>query len=152
MRFPYMKLVPAAYQAMQGLEKSIHECGLEPKLVHLVKLRCSQLNGCAYCIDMHWKDLRMLCDEPEHRLYGLDAWKESPFYSERERAALAYAEACTNIQDGHVSDEIYAQTRAQLSELEVAQLTFVIATINAWNRLAIAARSEPGHYQPKRGA
>ena len=147
-----MKLAPGAYQAMQGLEKYLHECSLEPTLIHLVKLRCSQLNGCAFCIDMHWKDLRVLCNEPEHRLYALDAWEESPFYSERERAALAYAEACTNIQHGHVSDEVYAHARMQLSELDVANLTFVVATINAWNRLAIASRAEPGHYQPKQVA
>jgi AhpD family alkylhydroperoxidase len=147
-----LQAAPGAYRAMLGLEAYLRDCGLEVKLVTLVKLRVSQINGCGYCIDMHWKDLRALCDEPEHRLYALDAWQESPFYSERERAALAYAEACTNIQDGHVSDEVYDATRAQLSELEIAQLTFVIATINAWNRLAIASRAEPGHYQPKQAA
>jgi len=149
MRFNYTRLAPAGFQAMQALETSIRESGLAPALVHLLKLRCSQLNGCAFCIDLLWQDLRAL-GETEQRLYSLDAWREAPFYAERERAALAYAEACTNLHDGHVPDAVYEQVRAQFSEAEVAQLTFVVAAINAWNRLGIASRAEPGHYQPKR--
>src|SRR5689334_13781489 len=99
-RINYLKTAPGAYQAMAGLEKYLHQCGLEEKLLHLVKLRASQINGCAYCIDMHWKDLRAL-GESEQRLYGLDAWEESPYYSERERAALAWTEAVTKITEGH---------------------------------------------------
>jgi AhpD family alkylhydroperoxidase len=120
---------------------------LEESLLDLIKLRASQLNGCAYCIDMHWKDLRSI-GENEQRLYGLDAWQESPYYTERERAALAWTEAVTNIKDGHTSDEVYEAVRKHFSEKELADLTLAMAAINAWNRLAIAARSVPGTYQP----
>jgi AhpD family alkylhydroperoxidase len=109
----------------------------------------SQINGCAFCIDMHWKDLRAL-GETEQRLYSLDAWHESPFYSDRERAALAWAEAVTRLADGHVPDEVYRQVCTQFDEAGVANLTFVVATINAWNRLAIASRTPPGSYQPRK--
>jgi AhpD family alkylhydroperoxidase len=146
-RIAYLKVAPGAYQAMLGLEKYVHECGLEPKLLDLIKLRASQVNGCAYCIDMHWKDLRA-AGESEQRLYGLDAWEESPYYSERERAALAWTEAVTNIRDGHVRDEVYEKVRKHFTEKELADLTLAVAAINAWNRLAISARTEPGTYQP----
>jgi len=146
-RIAYLKVAPDAYKAMQGLETYLHQCGLEIPLIDLIKLRASQINGCAYCIDMHWKDLRAL-DENEQRLYGLDAWEESPYYSDRERAALAWTEAVTNIQDGHASDEVYEAVRKHFSEKELADLTLAVASINAWNRLAIAGRSEPGHYRP----
>src|SRR3954464_15089672 len=99
-RFNGFKSAPGAYKAMLGLEKYLHECGLEESLLHLIKLRVSQINGCAYCIDMHWKDLRSIGEE-EQRLYGLAAWEESPYYSDRERAALLWAEAVTNIKEGH---------------------------------------------------
>src|SRR5512146_1174816 len=147
-RLDYLKVGRGAYEAMLGLEKYLHQCSLEEGLIHLIKLRASQLNGCAYCIDMHWKDLRAI-GENEQRLYGLDAWEESPYYTERERAALAWTEAVTNIQDGHVPDEVYQQVRQQFSEQEIADLTFAVVTINGWNRLAIAARTEPGKYQPQ---
>jgi AhpD family alkylhydroperoxidase len=104
-RIAYLKVAPGVYKAMLGLEEYLHQCGLEESLLHLVKLRASQVNGCAYCIDMHWKDLRAI-GESEQRLYGLDAWEESPYYSDRERAALAWTEAVTNIRDGHVRDEV----------------------------------------------
>ncbi len=146
-RINYLKVAPGAYEAMRGLEKYLHECGLEESLIHLLKLRASQLNGCAYCLDMHWKDLRAL-GEQEQRLYGLDAWEESPYYSERERAALAWTEAVTNLHEGHVSDEIYERVRKHFTEKELADLTVAVAAINAWNRLAIAGRSVPGNYQP----
>jgi len=141
----------AAYRAMMGLERAIHESGLEPKLVHLLKLRASQINGCAYCIDMHWKDARAF-GETEQRLYGLDAWREAPYYDERERAALEWIEALTNITDGHVSDEVYERARRQFGEKELVDLALVAVAINGWNRLAIAFRSEAGKYQPPKPA
>jgi AhpD family alkylhydroperoxidase len=146
-RIHYTKVAPLAYHAMLGLEKYLRECGLETKLVDLIKLRASQINGCAFCIDMHWKDLRAL-GESEQKLYGLDAWEESPYYTERERAALAWTEAVTRVSETHVPDEVYDKVRRQFSEKEVADLTLAVATINAWNRLAIAGRMTPGQYQP----
>jgi AhpD family alkylhydroperoxidase len=146
-RFNTAALAPDGYRAMVGLETYLAHCGLDTNLIHLIKLRASQLNGCAYCIDMHWKDLRA-AGETEQRLYGLDAWEESPYYTPRERAALAWTEAVTHVSDGHVPDAAYEQVRAEFSEKAVADLTFVIATINAWNRLAIASRTEAGTYQP----
>ena len=143
----HLQTARGIYEAMLGLEKYLQECSIEQPLLHLVKLRASQINGCAYCLDMHWKDLRAL-GETEQRLYGLDAWEESPYYTDRERAALAWTEAVTNIREGHASDAVYAQVRQQFTEKELADLTFAIATINAWNRLAIAGRSVPGTYQP----
>ena len=146
-RFDGAKDAPGGYHAMLGLETYLHQCGLELPLVHLIKLRTSQVNGCAYCIDMHWKDLRAI-GETEQRLYGLDAWHESPYYTDRERAALAWTEAVTRITDGHVPDAVYEEIRPHFSEKELADLTLAIATINAWNRMAIASRTEPGKYQP----
>jgi AhpD family alkylhydroperoxidase len=102
-RIDYLKSARGAYHAMLGIEHYLQQCGLEESLLHLLKLRVSQVNGCAYCIDMHWKDLRA-AGESEQRLYGLDAWEESPYYTDRERAAFAWAESVTNIQDGHVPD------------------------------------------------
>jgi len=141
------RVAPGGYKAMLGLEAYLHECGLEIPLLHLIKLRASQINGCAYCIDMHWKDARSVGDS-EQRLYSLDAWRESPYYSERERAALAWTEAVTLITDGHAPDQVYEEVRRHFSEKELADLTLAVATINAWNRLAIASRTEPGTYQP----
>ena len=141
------KVAPGAYKAMLGLEEYLHHCGLEESLLHLIKLRTSQINGCAYCIDMHWKDLRAL-GEGEQRLYGLDAWQESDYYSERERAALEWTEAVTLIRDGHVPDEVYERVKQHLSEKELVDVTLAISTINAWNRIAIASRATPGRYRP----
>jgi AhpD family alkylhydroperoxidase len=138
---------PASYRAMLGLERQIHESGIEPKLVHLLKMRASQINGCAYCLDMHSKDARA-AGETEQRLYGLDAWKEAPYYTERERAALLWTEALTRITDGHVPDQVYEEARKQFSEQELVDLAIVAVAINGWNRLAIAFRSEAGTYQP----
>jgi len=149
-RFEYDKAAPGVYKAMLGLEKYLHTCGLEESLLHLVKLRASQINGCAYCLDMHWKDLRAI-GEKEQRLYSLDAWRECPYYTERERAALAWTEAVTLITNGHVPDALYEEVRSSFSEKELADLTCAVATINAWNRLAISARSVPGTYQPAKG-
>jgi AhpD family alkylhydroperoxidase len=146
-RIEYLKVAPGAYEAMLGLEKYLRKCGLEESLIHLIKLRTSQINGCAYCIDMHWKDLRSI-GENEQRLYGLGAWEECPYYTDRERAALAWTEAVTKIGEGHVPDEVYEQVRKQFTAKELADLTLAIATINAWNRLSIAARTVSGTYQP----
>ena len=137
---------PAAYNAMLGLEKYLHSSSIEPNLLHLLKLRASQINGCAYCLDMHWKDLRAL-GESEQRLYGLDAWEESPYYTERERAAFEWLEAITRITEGHVPDELFERTREVFSEQEIVDLTMAAVTINSWNRLSIAFRAEPGHYK-----
>jgi AhpD family alkylhydroperoxidase len=146
-RVDYMKSAYGVVEAMLGLERYLHQSGLETRLLDLVKLRASQINGCAYCLDMHWKDLRAL-GENEQRLYGLDAWEESPYYSDRERAALAWTEAVTNIGATHAPDEVYEKVRPFFSEKELADLTLAIAAINAWNRLSIAGRSVPGTYQP----
>ena len=139
-RFDYLKASRGVYDAMLGLEKYLHQSGLEESLIHLIKLRVSQINGCAYCIDMHWKDLRAL-GESEQRLYGLDAWEESPYYTNRERAALLWAEAVTNIRETHAPDEVYEKVQAAFNPKELADLTLAVATINAWNRLAIAFRA-----------
>ncbi|MGE5333774.1 MAG: carboxymuconolactone decarboxylase family protein [Nitrososphaerota archaeon] len=148
-RMAYLKVAPGVMQAMRGLEQYVHECGLEPPLLELVKLRASQINGCAYCIDMHTKDARA-GGETEQRLYALSAWHETPFYSDRERAALAWTEAVTLISESHVPDEIYEQARQQFSEKELADLTLAIVAINGWNRLAISFRTVPGTYQPRK--
>ena len=134
-------------KAMFALEAPLAHSTLEPALRELVKMRASQINGCAYCLDMHWKDLRA-AGETEQRMYGLDAWAESPYYSDRERAALAWTEAVTNIREGHVSDEVYEQVRKFFTEKELADLTFAVAAINGWNRLNIAARTVAGTYRP----
>jgi len=111
-------------------------------------MRASQINGCAYCLDVHSKDARAI-GETEQRLYGLDAWGESPFYSERERAALGLTDAVTRITEGHVPDAVFERARAHFNEQELTALVFTLTTINAWNRLAIAMRTEVGSYQPK---
>lgn len=135
------------YDAMDGLENYLASCSLEPQLIHLIKFRASQLNGCAYCLDMHSKDLRA-GGETEQRLYSLEAWRECPYYTDRERAALAWTEAVTLIADGHVPDSVYDEARAHLNDQELADLTLAVATINAWNRISIAARLTPGTYEP----
>jgi AhpD family alkylhydroperoxidase len=142
---------PGAYKAMLGLEAYLATCGLEPGLVHLVKMRVSQINGCAYCLDMHSKDLRAAGDT-EQRLYLLDAWREAPFYSERERAALAWAEAVTLVTDGHVPDEVFEDVRPHFTDAELINLTLAVTTINAWNRLNVAFRTPAGSYQPAKTA
>jgi AhpD family alkylhydroperoxidase len=146
-RFNYAKAAPGGVHALLGLEHYLHECGLEISLIHLIKLRASQINGCAYCLDMHWKDLRAI-GETEQRLYSLDAWRECPYYSDRERAALAWTEALTLITNGHVPDSVYEEVRPHFSEKELSDLTYAVITINAWNRLSIASRTVPGTYQP----
>jgi len=132
---------------MFGLERFVNQSGLESGLLDLVRMRVSQINGCAYCLDMHSKELRA-AGEPEQRVYSLDAWRETPFYDEREQAALAWAEAVTLIGEGHVPDEVFNQAREQFSEEELVNLTMAIVAINGWNRLNIAFRTIPGSYQP----
>ena len=146
-RIDYLKSARGAYHAMLGIEHYLQKCGLEESLQNLIKLRVSQINGCAYCIDMHWKDLRA-AGESEQRLYGLDAWEESPYYSDRERAALAWAESVTNLHDGHVPDSVFEQVKGLFDEKEIADLTLAVTAINSWNRLSIAARTVPGTYEP----
>ncbi len=148
-RIHYTKVSPGAYHALLEIEKYLGECGLEETLLNLIKLRVSQINGCAYCLDMHWKDLRAL-GEGEQRLYSLDAWEESPYYTDRERAALAWAEAVTRVSETHVPDEVYEEAKKHFSEKELSDLTVAVAAINVWNRLNIAARTMPGSYQPVR--
>ena len=134
-------------RAMFGLNGYLAKSGkIEKNLLHLLELRVSQLNGCAYCIDMHSKDLRA-SGETEQRLYLLNAWRESPVYTERERAAFAWAEAVTFVTDGHISDEVYEEARKQFSEEEIVDLTFAVTTINTWNRLNIAFRTPAGTYE-----
>jgi AhpD family alkylhydroperoxidase len=150
-RINIAKISPAAYRAMAGLEQYIHSTNLEPKLVHFLKFRVSQINGCAYCLDMHSKDARAV-GETEQRLYGLDAWREAPYYTDRERAALAWIEALTLIREGHVEDEVYEEARKVFSEQELVDLAMLAVAINGWNRLAIAFRAEAGSYQPQQHA
>jgi|ERR1700733_12576672 len=138
---------PGLLKAMMGVQAYVSGCGLAPELIDLICLRASQINGCAYCIDMHTKDLRAR-GETEQRLYLLDAWRESPFYNERERAALAWTEAVTLVANGHVPDEVYQQARSQFSADELANLTLAVTAINSWNRLNVAFRTVPGSYQP----
>ena len=138
---------PGLYKAMAGLEQYLATTSLEKNLLHLIKLRASQVNGCAYCIDMHSKDLRA-AGESEQRLYGLDAWRECPYYSDRERAALEWTEAVTLVANGHVPDAVYDRVRSQFDDRQLADLTFAVAAINAWNRLSIASRTVPGGYKP----
>jgi AhpD family alkylhydroperoxidase len=144
-RLNYAKVASGIYDAMDALDQYLGSCGLEETLLHLARLRASQINGCAYCLDMHWKDLRAL-GESEQRLYSLDAWRESPYYTDRERAALAWTEAVTLI-GGHVPEAVFEEARAVFSEKELCDLTLAAAAINAWNRLSIAARLVPGGYQ-----
>jgi AhpD family alkylhydroperoxidase len=145
-RIDYHKHGAGAFQAMLGLERFVRTCGLEHPLLDLVKTRASQINGCAYCIDMHTKDARA-AGETEQRLYALAAWRETPFYSPRERAALEWTEALTLISEHDISDELYALVREHFSEEEIVNLSLAIITINGWNRLAIPFRSVPGSYQ-----
>ena len=146
-RLNYGKAAAGVYDAMDALDRYLQESGLEKPLLFLVQLRASQINGCAYCLDMHWKDLRA-SGKGEQRLYSLDAWRECPYYSDRERAALAWTEAVTKVAEGHVPDAVYEEVRPHFTEKELCDLTLAIAAINAWNRLSISARLVPGGYKP----
>ncbi|RCV52183.1 carboxymuconolactone decarboxylase family protein [Marinitenerispora sediminis] len=138
----------AAYRAMAKLEQTVHGLGLEPSLLELVKIRASQINGCAFCLDMHTKDAEAQ-GETHQRMHALNAWRETPFFTARERAALAFAEAVTLIADGGVEDDVYEEAARHFDESELAALTWAVATINTWNRLAITARVTVGDYQPR---
>jgi AhpD family alkylhydroperoxidase len=136
---PY-QAAPGAMKAMMALETEVQQSGLDPAMVELVKIRASQINGCAFCLHMHTRDARAK-GETEQRIYLLDAWRESPLYSDRERAALAWTEAVTLVSQTHVPDAVYEQAKAQFSDEELVKLTLLIASINAWNRFAISFRS-----------
>ena len=148
-RVRYSQAAPGVYRAMLGLEEYVNSTGLDPVLLNLVRLRASQLNGCAFCLDMHAKDLRA-AGESEQRVYMLDAWRETTFYSERERAALAWAEAVTLLPGHEVPDEVYEQARGQFSDQELANLTLAVVAINGWNRLNVAFHTPAGSYQPRK--
>ena len=147
-RLKAQNISPQAFQAMLGLETYIRKSSkLEPSLLELVRMRASQINGCAFCLDMHSKDARA-AGETEQRLYTLDAWHETPFFTDRERAALAWTEAVTLVAEGHVPDEVFEEARKHFSDEELINLTLAVVTINGWNRLSIAFRAVPGEYQP----
>ena len=146
-RINWPAVSPAAYQAQANIEKYARTCGLEHSLIELVKLRVSQINHCAYCIDMHWKDART-AGESEQRLYGLMAWEESPYYTDRERAAFKWAESVTLLTRDFVPDSVYDVVRSHFSERELVDLTMVVIAINGWNRLCVSFRTEPGNYKP----
>ena len=146
-RIDYTKVSPQVLRHLLGLNAMIEASGLEPALLELVKMRASQINGCAYCLDMHTKDARV-AGESEQRLYLLDAWREAALYSDRERAALAWTEAVTRVTDGHVPDDVYDQVSNAFTEHELVGLTLAVVTINSFNRLNIAFRIEAGSYRP----
>lgn len=146
-RIDYIKAAPRAVKIMFELGEYLHDCGLESSLLELVKMRASQINGCAYCLDMHSKDARAAV-ETEQRLYCLPAWRETPFYTERERAALELTENLTLVSEKRVPDELYERAKAQFSEKELTDLTLAIVAINSWNRLNITFEPEVGGYQP----
>jgi AhpD family alkylhydroperoxidase len=146
-RIEFHQANPKVAQLLLAIEGYLHGSGLASRLQHLIKTRASQINGCAQCIDMHTKDARTE-GESEQRLYALNAWRETPFFDERERAALAWTEAVTRVADTHVPDDVYELARQQFSEQELIDLTLAIANINAWNRLSIAFRTVPGSYRP----
>lgn len=148
-RIDIQKAAPSALHAMLALETSVRKASrLEPSLLELVKMRASQINGCAYCLDMHSKDARA-AGETEQRLYALNAWEETPFFTDRERAALLWTEAITVIHQDRVPDRIYEEVRQRFTEEELVNLTMAIVAINGWNRLMIGFRGVPGEYQPQ---
>lgn len=146
-RLNYGEVSPGALKAMLGLEKYVHQSDLENSLIELVKMRASQLNSCAYCIDMHSKDARK-AGETEQRLYALSAWRETPFFTERERAALEWTEALTQLSSTHITDELYDSVKKYFNDEEMVVLTMSIIAINGWNRLGVGFRSEVGDYEP----
>jgi AhpD family alkylhydroperoxidase len=146
-RLEFAKVAPDAYKAMAALEACVSRSGLESSLLELVKTRASQINNCAFCLDMHTKDARAH-GEIEQRLYTLSAWRETPFFTARERAAFAWTEALTSVAETHVPDDVYEDARRHFTEKELVDLTLAIVAINGWNRLSIAFRKVPGSYQP----
>ncbi|MGI8506266.1 MAG: carboxymuconolactone decarboxylase family protein [Solirubrobacteraceae bacterium] len=150
MRIDYRRVFPEALRAMSGLEEAVHESSLEPELLELVKMRASQLNGCAYCLDMHSKDARAR-GEQEQRLYVLSAWREAPFYSDRERAAIGWCEALTLLSSSAAPDPVFDELARHFDEGEIVALTLAIVAINGWNRFAVGLRSPVGHYVSPHG-
>jgi AhpD family alkylhydroperoxidase len=150
-RIDYRKFAQQPLKLLLDLESYLAGCGLEHKLLHLIKMRASQINGCAYCLDMHSLDARAI-GETEQRLYTLDAWAETPFFTDRERAALAWTEAVTLVSQTHVPDDVYEEAKKHFSERELVDLTLAVGMINMWNRLAISTRAVPGRYKPAQTA
>lgn len=148
-RLDFAKTAPGVVNAMRGLETYLHSTGLDARLLDLVRIRVSLINGCAYCVDMHTKDARA-AGETEQRLYAVPVWRETPFFNDRERAALAWAEAVTNVSYDHVPDAAFEAVRQHFTDRELADLTLAIVAINGWNRLAIGFRAVPGTYQPEK--
>jgi len=146
-RLDVAKLAPGARAAMQGLEKYVRASGLESSLLELVRLRASQMNGCAYCIDMHTKDARA-GGESEQRLYAVSVWRETPFFTNRERAGLEWTESVTAVGESQVPDDVYERVRREFTDTEIVNLTMAVVAINGWNRIAVAMRMVPGTYQP----
>jgi len=146
-RLDIAKLAPGARAAMQGLEKYVRASGLESSLLELVRLRASQMNGCAYCIDMHTKDARA-GGESEQRLYAVSVWRETPFFTNRERAGLEWTESVTAVGESQVPDDVYERVRREFTDTEIVNLTMAVVAINGWNRIAVAMRMVPGTYQP----
>jgi AhpD family alkylhydroperoxidase len=147
-RIDYSKYALDAQKALFAMEKYIATCGLDHKLIHLIKMRASQINGCAFCIDMHSKDARAI-GETEQRLYELSAWRETPFYTDSERAALEWTESLTLVSETHVPDDVYEKVRQHFSEKEIVDLSLIVGMINLWNRVAISVRAVPGEYKAK---
>ncbi len=146
-RVNYVSVAPEAFKLMRNFEAYAKTMGFDPKLIELIKLRASQINGCAYCLDMHSKDARHI-GETEQRIYLLSAWREVPFYTDEERAVLALTEAVTDISLEGVPDELYDHVRTYFDEKQYVDLVILINTINSWNRLSISMGSVPGNYQP----
>ncbi len=146
-RIEYAEVVPAAFQAMRAFEEYVRGCGLDPTLLELIKIRASQINGCAFCLDMHTKDARAQ-SETEQRIYALNAWRETPFFTEKERAALAWTETVTLVAQSQIPDEVYELTREHFDEKELVNVTAAVIAINGWNRFAVSFRKVPGTYQP----
>lgn len=149
MRLDWYKTLPDGFQAMLGLEKVVHQSGLDEKLLELIKIRSSQINGCAHCLDMHSKDA-IAIGESEQRLHVLAAWREAPFYSPKERAALSWCESLALIAQNGVPDEVYEELKNLFTPKEIVELTFAIVAINGWNRLAVGLRSDVGGYVSNR--
>lgn len=146
-RIDYGRVSPAAVKALLGMEAYVRASSLERPMVELMKVRASQINGCAFCIDMHTKDARA-AGETEQRLYAVAVWRDAPFFSERERIALEWTEAVTLLAEGGVSDDLFTRASAHFSELELVELTMAVVTINSWNRLSVTFRPPVGNYQP----
>jgi AhpD family alkylhydroperoxidase len=150
-RIDIWQVAPEAKRALLAVERYVRQSGLEPPLLELVKVRASQINGCAYCVDMHTQDARAH-GETEQRLYAIAVWREAPFFTPRERAALAWAEAVTLVSQGHVPDKVFRTAREQFTEKELVDLTMALAAINSWNRLMVSFRMPAGSYQPAQAA